>query len=213
MASPVVPDDLKVLIPSPTSNLCEGFAKSLIGFPTKVWQLVKYMFNSDGTLTDAFKVAANYISPGFITQFAGATVPSGWLECHGQTVSRTTYAALFAVIGTQFGAGDNVTTFGLPDMRDRFPIGSGNAYSFGVPGGAATVSLTLAQMPPHTHTYNVFPDDIAGTGQQAAKQEMADTAGTGALVATTNSSGGTGGTVEPHTNVPPYLPLKFLIKT
>lgn len=209
MAAPVLPDDLKLLIPSPTANMCEAFAKALIAFPTKIWQLVKWMFNSDGTLSTLFKKDANYISAGFITPYAGSSVPTGWLECTGQVVSRATYADLFTAIGVQFGAGDGSTTFQLPDLRDRFPVGTGNLYGFGSTGGAAEITLNTTQIPAHTHNYKVFPDDTGGTGLQAAKQELVDTAGAGALIAATESAGGG----QPHNNLPPYLSLKFLIKT
>ncbi len=63
------------------------------------------------------------MASGIVLPFAGATAPTGWLLCQGQTVSRTTYAALFAAIGTAFGVGDGSTTFGLPDMRGEFPRG------------------------------------------------------------------------------------------
>jgi microcystin-dependent protein len=60
---------------------------------------------------------------GFISAYAGSTAPAGWLLCYGQAISRTTYAALFSAIGTAFGAGDGSTTFGLPDLRGRLPVG------------------------------------------------------------------------------------------
>ncbi|GBQ90432.1 hypothetical protein AA13595_2891 [Gluconacetobacter johannae DSM 13595] len=75
---------------------------------------------------------------GAIMDFAGAAAPPGWLLCYGQTVGRTTYAALFAAIGTIFGPGDGATTFGLPDLRGRATFGVDNM------GGAAANRLTMA---------------------------------------------------------------------
>lgn len=63
------------------------------------------------------------MASGIVLPFAGATAPTGWLLCQGQAVSRTTYAALFAVIGATYGAGDGTTTFNVPDMRGEFPRG------------------------------------------------------------------------------------------
>ncbi len=63
------------------------------------------------------------MASGIVLPFAGTTAPAGWLLCQGQTVNRITYAALFAVIGTTYGAGDGSTTFGVPDMRGEFPRG------------------------------------------------------------------------------------------
>ena len=108
---------------------------------------------------------------GSVTAFAGATAPSGWLLCAGQTVSRTQYSGLFLTIGTTYGAGDGSTTFALPDLRGRVIAGeddmggtaanrltSGgagiNGIVLGATGGAETVTLTTAQMPSHTHTQN-----------------------------------------------------------
>lgn len=64
---------------------------------------------------------------GTINAFGGATAPEGWLLCQGQALSRTDYADLFAVIGTNYGAGDGSTTFNLPDMREAAPVGAGTS--------------------------------------------------------------------------------------
>lgn len=76
--------------------------------------------------------------PGAMMAYAGATAPAGWLLCYGQAVSRTTYSALFAVIGTAYGAGDGSSTFSLPDLRGRVPAGRDNM------GGSAASRLTAA---------------------------------------------------------------------
>jgi microcystin-dependent protein len=78
------------------------------------------------------------IPPGMVTPFAGAAAPSGWLLCYGQAISRTTYAALFAVVGTTYGAGDGSTTFNVPDMRGSLPMGLDNM------GGTAANRVTEA---------------------------------------------------------------------
>jgi microcystin-dependent protein len=106
---------------------------------------------------------------GTINSFAGTTAPSGWLLCAGQTVSRSTYANLFAVVGTTYGAGDGSTTFALPDLRGRTVAGKDDmggstasrltaggsgitGTTLGANGGTETHTLTTAQMPSHTHT-------------------------------------------------------------
>lgn len=113
--------------------------------------------------------------PGIMWEYAGATAPSGWLLCDGSAVSRTTYAALYAVIGTTYGVGDGTTTFNLPDTRTRSTVGSSaqNAVGGGIVAnvalaagltararatafGAESTAITLitANMPSHAHTAN-----------------------------------------------------------
>jgi microcystin-dependent protein len=106
---------------------------------------------------------------GAVTPYAGLTAPSGWILCYGQSISRTTYAALFAIISTTYGTGDGSTTFDLPDLRGRTIAGqddmggsssnrltgvsgSVNGDTLGGTGGAETVALTTAQLASHTHT-------------------------------------------------------------
>ena len=85
------------------------------------------------------------VPPGTLIHYAGRTVPSGWLICNGANVSRTDYAALFAAIGTTYGAGDGSTTFGLPDLNGRFLEGTtstssvGTYYSAGLPNITGTI--------------------------------------------------------------------------
>ena len=78
---------------------------------------------------------------GVILPFGGSTVPEGFLLCNGAAISRTTYAKLFAAIGTLYGAGDGATTFNLPDMRDRFAEGAGT-YSVGTAVEAGLPNIT-----------------------------------------------------------------------
>lgn len=77
-----------------------------------------------------------------IVPWTASSLPSGFLECNGATVSRSTYAALFAVIGTTYGAGDGATTFELPDIQDRVPVSKSPNKSLASTGGAATVATT-----------------------------------------------------------------------
>lgn len=79
------------------------------------------------------------IPVGTISPYGGSGVPTGWLLCNGQAVSRTTFAALFAILGTAYGAGNGTTTFNVPDLRQRFPLGvaaSGTGNTRGATGGA-----------------------------------------------------------------------------
>lgn len=103
------------------------------------------------------------IPSGTIWQFAAAAAPTGWLICDGTAVSRTTYAALFAAISTTYGAGDGSTTFNVPDLRRRTPVGKGSSDSLGNSDGVAVGSRTLT----HTHVVNKHYHGM-GTGSTAA---------------------------------------------
>lgn len=89
---------------------------------------------------------------GSILMFAGETAPDGWLLCNGQAVSRTDYADLFAVIGVAYGSGDTSTTFNLPDLGGRVPVGVNDTYLVGGHGGNETHYITTDEMPSHNHT-------------------------------------------------------------
>ncbi len=95
---------------------------------------------------------------GSVVPYAGTSVPANWWACEGQLLSRTSYAALFAAIGTSWGAGDGTTTFALPDLRGRTLLGQDtsasrtpNAATIGATAGVSSVALTTAQLPAHTH--------------------------------------------------------------
>jgi microcystin-dependent protein len=104
------------------------------------------------------------IPTGTITPWSQATPPTGFLECDGAAVSRSTQAALFAVISTTYGAGDGSTTFNLPDLTDRVACGKSNTKNFASTGGGNTVTptgnvagstanatLSTAQLASHSH--------------------------------------------------------------
>jgi microcystin-dependent protein len=82
-------------------------------------------------LAAAATVAGGLAPAGVLLPFAGSTAPTGWLLCAGQAISRATYAGLFAVIGTAYGAGDGTTTFNVPDLRGRIPAGKDNMGGYG----------------------------------------------------------------------------------
>lgn len=103
-----------------------------------------------------YKVTVN-TPTGVIQMFCGSTAPTGWLLCDGSAISRTTYSALFAVMGTAYGVGDGSTTFNVPDMRSRVPIGSGQGSGLtnrarGASGGAESKTISTSNLPAHTHS-------------------------------------------------------------
>jgi microcystin-dependent protein len=123
----------------------------------------------------AFQAVQNdFISSGSIQIFAGSVAPNGWLICDGSTVNRSAYNNLFKVIGTIYGVGNSNTTFTLPDMRGRCPIGVGTgasltARTLGSNVGAETATLAQVNLPSHTHTTTV--------GTQSANHTHTGTSG------------------------------------
>ena len=166
-----------------------------------------------------------------------ATPPDGWLACDGAIVSRTTYAALFAKIGTAFGVGDGSTTFGLPNFKGSVPVHIDAAQTEfnlrGKVGGAKTHTLVTAEVPAHDHAgasmtttgdhthaviANLGGDAVLLTGTRFQRAQNAATsgsmnsptnAGDHTHVLTIPSVGGGGA----HNNLQPYVVVGFLIKT
>jgi len=161
-------------------------------------------------------VVNNGTPTGALMMWTTASAPSGWLLCNGAAISRTTYATLFAVIGTTFGLGNGSSTFNLPDYRDRMPIGAGTSYAVAGTGGskdAVVVSHTHTLTDPgHTHSAQVIGSLSGGGGLEegagAPNYQLTSVASnvTGISV----NSAGTSGT---NANLPPYMGIQFIIKT
>jgi microcystin-dependent protein len=170
--------------------------------------------NTTQIATTAF-VTATVVPTGVINMWGTATAPTGYLLCAGAAVSRSTYAALFAVIGTTFGVGDGSTTFNLPNYTSRMPYGATLA-STGGSADAVVVSHTHTASvidPGHAHTANFqtigandFQLNSSPTG--AVLPGLTQTATTG--ISVTNATSGVSGT---NANLPPYLGINFIIKT
>lgn len=187
--------------------------------------------NVDAALTPFF------VPTGIIFDYAGTTEPTGYLFCYGQAISRTTYSALFAVIGTTYGNGDGATTFNLPDLRGRAVAGKDdmggtsanrltgqpggvNGDNLGAAGGTETHSLTTAELATHNH--------FAGSARHAAGLGISEmiygstttdlpglattilqgTAGAPATQPLTSSTG----SGSAHNNVQPTIILNKIIK-
>lgn len=168
---------------------------------------------------------------GEIRLFAGTYAPVGWNLCDGSTLSISNYQTLYALIGTTYG-GDGVTNFKVPDLRSRVPVGQGTgnnltARVLGQSGGAEAVSLTSANLPPHTHT--LMAVNIAATASTPSGGLPA--VPSGRVVYATNppppapasqtvqldpravnpALGQPNGTTLPHNNIMGSLGLNFII--
>lgn len=174
--------------------------------------------------------------PGIINIYAGATAPSGWLICDGAAVSRTTYASLFAAIGTTYGAGNGSSTFNLPNLKGRVPVGRDTGQSefdsLGETGGAKTHTLTEAEMPSHNHSASTgsagshthqsrgyYSNASGAVGQRMAISRYAisgdpldnnslQAAGAHTHTVSVGNKGGGGA----HNNLQPYIALNYIIK-
>lgn len=182
------------------------------------------------------------VPTGMIAPWAVAAAPSGWLLCDGNAYSRTTYTTLFSLIGVTYGAGNGSTTFNVPDLRGRFPLGVAGAgtggtlastggsldHTHSVPAIAAhthTVSGSTANESSHTHTFTTnTPTATAGTPAPGPGSGVDSThvhTGTtnsgsahshGAGTLAADSSGGSGAGTSGSAN-PAFLAIHFVIKT
>jgi microcystin-dependent protein len=189
---------------------------ALIGTPTA--PTASSGTNTTQVATTAF-VLANANPTGGIMMWGTGTAPTGYLLCAGAAVSRSTYAALFAVIGTTFGVGDGSTTFNVPNYTNRMPYGA----TVGTTGGSAdavlvshthTATSTVTD-PQHAHGGSYMGPNNVGQGgrtdaNQATNFSSTNSASTGITVATTNTTEGVSGVGQ---NLPPYLGINFIIKT
>ncbi|HEY2069736.1 MAG TPA: tail fiber protein [Rhizomicrobium sp.] len=169
---------------------------------------------------------------GSIVMFGGTYAPAGWLACSGQQVTISEYEVLFTLIGTTYG-GDGITTFALPNLQSRIPVGMGQgtapgntAHPIGQTGGVESVTITQQQLPAHTHTMtacNAAGNQTAlGSGGTLADQVLPSvgqsgnafvyaTAGTLPQVAMSSSSVGNAGISGAHSNIQPVLGVQFCI--
>lgn len=151
--------------------------------------------------------------PGTVESFAGINPPNGWLLCNGQTISRTTYISLFTAIGTIYGAGDGLTTFTLPDMRGRVSVAAGagpglSNRALGDKDGEEKHTLTINEMPSHTHDYI----DTFRTGNQNADNVAnSQTAADETVTNQTKTTAATGNGVA-HNVMQPFIVLNYIIK-
>lgn len=174
---------------------------------------------------------------GALTPYAGTStaLPIGWAICNGQAVSRTAYPLLFARLGTTYGVGDNSTTFNLPNLESRFPVGVGGAqgYGRGNTGGSSAVTLGTNEIPAHTHgnagshqhpsagdhTHSVSggggtQTSQSGTGATSAEEVGSTTGGGGThqhASAGDHGHASVGGGAS-HENRPPYIAVYYIIR-
>jgi microcystin-dependent protein len=151
---------------------------------------------------------------GEIRMFGGNFAPVGWMFCEGQVLPISENETLFNLIGTTYG-GDGQSTFALPDLRGRLPLHQGSGAVLGQPGGVEEVTLTLGQIPIHSHAL------VASTGPGSVNTPGGNVTAESAAVKVyfadqptvamgQQAIAPTGGS-QPHSNFQPYLCVSFII--
>jgi microcystin-dependent protein len=151
---------------------------------------------------------------GEIRMFAGNFAPAGWMFCEGQLLPISENETLFNLIGTTYG-GDGQSTFALPDLRGRLPVHMGNGLILAETGGAEEITLTVNQIPAHSHP--LLASSASGTVVTPVNNLLAesvsinpyiqDQANSNMNPAAVSAVGGS----QPHTNFQPYLCIDFII--
>lgn len=151
---------------------------------------------------------------GEIRIFAGNFAPAGWMFCEGQLLPISENETLFQLIGTTYG-GDGQSTFSLPDLRGRIPTHQGNGFILAETGGAETVTLTINQIPTHSHPFvaagingnQVSPQNHLPANSFNITPYINDSPSNNMSGQAITSVGGS----QPHENMQPYLCVNFII--
>lgn len=162
-------------------------------------------YNDNGLWKTLNVKVTDTLPVGTIIPYAGTTIPSNYMKCEGQELSRIEYDILFSAIGTTYGAGDGTTTFNLPNLKGRVITGiDSNDTDFdtlGEKGGEKTHTLTIQEIPSHSHQF-LF-DQTPGSNINVVQ-----VGGSSAWARDTTSRGGD----QPHNIMQPYIALNYIIK-
>jgi microcystin-dependent protein len=199
LTSPKINENVALTATATELNVLDGITASTaeLNYVDGVTSNIQTQFNNLVT-----------IPAGVITQFGGATAPTGWVLCDGTAYSRTvTYNTLFDAIGTTYGGGDGSTTFNVPNLKGKVPVGLDASQSEfdtrGETGGAKTHTLTTAEIPSHDHSWGIF-----GTGGSGAGLIGTVVANSTAYTSTGLNPPGGGA----HNNLQPYIVVNYIIK-
>ncbi|MBE7559192.1 phage tail protein [bacterium] len=150
---------------------------------------------------------------GEIRMFAGNFAPTGWMFCEGQLLPISENETLFQLIGTAYG-GDGQSTFALPDLRGRIPLHAGNGFILAETGGSESVTLTVNQLPAHSHHLPISSQQatqVGPAGNVLAQAEVDIYAAAGPPATLAPGAVGSAGGSQPHDNMMPFLCIHFII--
>jgi len=199
-----------------STNALQGAVDDL-NIATNIHQAAITALNDSTNTLDTsvieLRASTNYlygirIPVGTILPYGGSTAPGGYNLCDGSVAACALYPALFAVIGYTYGGAG--ATFNVPNLQAKFPLGTGGGYARGATGGTATETLTVAQLPAHTHT--AMPRGAYLGGQYCTSFTTGIDQSLGLGNNTVYAQSGTTGSGSSHNNVPPYLVINFIIK-
>jgi microcystin-dependent protein len=152
---------------------------------------------------------------GEIRMFSGSFAPAGWAFCDGQLLPISENETLFNLIGTTYG-GDGQETFALPNLQSRIPLHQGGGFTLAETGGAESITLTVNQIPSHTHAAGVsskYGSTNSPDGTVVARSSLnqfTDAVGTTGNMGNASTLGPAGGS-QPHSNLQPYLVVNYII--
>ncbi len=215
-----------------------GLTDTPSGYGTSSGKLLRVNDTADGVDFSAVTGSGILMPVGSMLMWTNATVPDGWLRCDGTAVSRTTYSELYSAIGTTYGNGDGSSTFNLPNLKGKFPIGKNSSDSdfdtLGETGGEKTHSLTSSELASHSHSINHdhasvtssnssislgYSEDkrvmsyVPDGSQYTVVEDVNETYNHTHSVNLPNYSGSSGssGSGSAHNNMPPFIAVDFII--
>ena len=194
-----------VLLAVPVGAVTMSWNKNGVGIG-KIWER-----GALDVAGDIYQNGVTVVPTGTVLPYAGSAAPNGFSLCDGGTLSRTTEARLFTIIGSTYGAGDHSTTFNKPNLKGRIPVGFDSTQTqfdfLGEAGGAKTHTLQTSEMPAHTHENPNSGPWLTLTSPNT--MGLVSNPGTQVGTAASSASSGGGGA---HNNLQPYLTMNYIIK-
>lgn len=201
----LIEDTLKTKLENIEANAQENVIESI-----SVGGVPQPIVNKTVDLTSG-GVTGDTLPIGSVVEYSSDIIPLNWLLCDGQAVSRIDYSELFNLIGTTYGSGDGSTTFNLPNYKGRVSVGKDTSQTefnnLGKKGGEKTHTLTVNEMPSHTHNAINYTNGYTGGSQTNFQTVLSGNEVSGTPQAVKSTGGG-----QSHNNLQPYITSNYIIK-